>query len=691
MKRALYIFFVLFSIHLFAVSPEFVPARSSITRDVHSWPISEYELKHLKSAFKEYGRRNWKSSILRDYNPKDPVIKKVLKWREFTSGSPATTFKEITDFIKYNPNWPYQELLRKNAEKSINSFTDPDDIIKWFAINPPIIDQKIRFKRPLTAEGKVKLAEAMIKSHKKYRIDKRLILVLIKEAFIEMDFNSVEEKQFLERYKKVIKKKDFQRRTDRLFSERKTTSASRMYRYLDSDYKKVYDAKMKLIKGGRGVDAAIARVPIQYKNDADLIFERVKWKDRRGDMEGILRLMKKLPSEIPNPDKWNKIRRKYISKLMDDHRYYDAYVLARFHSFKRDKAKIAYYEWKAGWLSLRFLKNYSQAYGHFKKMYDIVETPISISRATYWMGRALEAKGERLAANKWYGIASKYSVTYYGQLAMQKVGDLRINIPIQSKISSNDMKAYKDNELAKAAYMMFRIGHQHRYGKLFLQSAAMEANSSGEVALVAQMGLELGRYDYALRVAKKIYRSKGEVVLNALYPLFKLTTISGNPVKNPKQELVLGIIRQESEFDSDAVSHAGARGLMQLMPRTAKGVAKKLKVRYSKTKLTSDPRYNITLGSAYLAERLDIYDGSMILAFAAYNAGEGNVNKWIKKNGDPRKMSLDKVIDWVELIPFSETNNYVQRVMENVQVYRYALSNKKYNLSRTHQDLLLGK
>lgn len=687
MKKALYIFLILVSIHLF--EPD--QAASKTNRDVHKWPISNYELKHLKSAFKQYGKKNWKSSILRDYNPKDPVIKKVLKWREFTSGSPATTFKEITEFIRYNPNWPYQELLRRRAEGAINSFTDPDDIIKWFAINPPIIDRKIRFKRPLTAVGKLKLAEAMIKSYKKYKIDKRLILVLIKEAFVEMDFTAASEKRFLTRYRKVIKSKDFQKRVDRLLSKRKTVAASRLYKYLNSDYKKVYSAKVKLIKGSKGVDAAIAAVPGKYRDDEDLVYERVKWKDKRKDVDGVVRLVKKLPSTLSNPKKWSKIRQKYISKLIDRKKYYDAYVLARFHSFKKDKAKIADFEWKAGWLSLRFLKNYSQAYNHFKRMYDIVETPVSISRATYWMGRALEAKGNKLAANKWYGIASKYSVTFYGQLAMAKVGDLRINIPIHSKISSRDLNAYRNNELAKAAFMMFKIGKQHRYGKLFLEAAAKEANSSGEIALVAQMGLELGRYDYALRVAKKIYRTSSEVVLNALYPLFKLTTVSGNPVRNPKEEIVLSIIRQESEFDSEAKSHVGARGLMQLMPRTAKGIAKKLGIRYSRSKLTEEPRYNVTLGSAYLAQRLDIYNGSMILSFAAYNAGEGNVNKWIKKNGDPRKMSLNRVIDWIELIPFSETNNYVQRVMENVQVYRYAVSNKKYNLVRTNKDLLLGR
>ena len=323
-------------------------------------------------------------------------------------------------------------------------------------------------------------------------------------------------------------------------------------------------------------------------------------------------------------------------------------------------------------------------------MYDVVETPISIARATYWMGRSMEAKGDKLASNKWYGIASRYSAAFYGQLAMAKTGDLRINIPSYSRINQNDLSAYKNNELAKASFLMFSTGND-RHGKMFLNSAALEANSSGEIALIAQMGLEHNTYDYAVKVAKQIYRSRSEVVLNALFPMFKLTSVKGNPIKNPPEEVVLSIIRQESEFDADALSHAGARGLMQLMPATAKGVAKKLGLKYSKSRLVTDPRYNVTLGSAYLAQRLKDYKGSMILAFAAYNAGAGNVNKWIKRNGDPRKMTIEGAVDWIEKIPFSETNNYVQRVLENVQVYRYAVSNKKSNLVRTHKDMMIGR
>ena len=477
--RNIYILIALITISLFAGSVE---ARKP--SDIHTWSVSSYDLKHLKTALREYGRGNWQSKILRDYNPRDPVIQKILKWKEYVSASPGTNFNEITEFIRYNPNWPFQETLRENAESAITSVTDPDDIIKWFAINAPILDSKIRFKKPLTAYGKRMLAEAMIKRSNKYKIDKSLIVTLIKEAYVETNFNPKTEKQFLSRYWKILTQKDHRLRVDRLLTDRRITDATRIVKYLDKGYKRIFEARKRLIRDKPGVDQAIAAVPPHLRNDSGLVYERVKWRHRRGREEDVIELIRKLPKNVTHPENWWGLRKLYIRKLIKQERYMDAYYLARYHSFKANRYKIAEAEWFAGWLSHSFINNYTQAFKHFKNIYNVAETPISLARANYWMGRSLEAKGQKPAADRWYRNAAKFQATFYGQLASIKIGKDEFDFPIPSSVSNRDLKAYRNNEVAKAASIMMQIGY-NRYGKHFLKKASEQAQSPGERILVA--------------------------------------------------------------------------------------------------------------------------------------------------------------------------------------------------------------
>ncbi|HCR85968.1 MAG TPA: hypothetical protein DIV86_04755 [Alphaproteobacteria bacterium] len=657
-------------------------------QDVHKWSIDSYELNYLKKAVVEYQARKWESNILRGYSPRDPVVKKILQWKKFNNGSPDVSFSDITNFIRYNPSWPNQDLLRKNAEYAIADYTSPDDVIKWFAINTPIPGKIVRFKRPLTSTGMQKLSEALLRIKDKYVFDKNIIFTLIKDAFVGLDFTPKSEDEFLKKFYKVLTQRDYQRRIDRLLTERQITNAKRLYKYLDANYKKLFDARVAVIRGGQGVDYAIAQVPYMFRNDQGLLYERALFRDNRGDLPGVMQLLHSLPAEIDNPEKWWKLRKKSIRTLIDRKSWLEAYKLAKNHSVKYSREIIAESEWYAGWIALRFNKSYRTAYEHFKRIYDVSRTPVSIARATYWMGRALEAQGLAQQAMEWYNVAARYPATYYGQLGFVKSGNRTFTQPLPSVISKADVARYRSNELAKAAYLMHSIG-QDKLGKLFMNGAASSATTSGERVLVAQMGLARGRYDYSLHVAKEIYREKNEVVINALFPVFNLTSPMGKQITEPEPEIILALIRQESEFDTYARSWAGAAGLMQLMPATAKDVARKLGVQFNQSRLNSDPRYNIMLGSAYIAQRIKDFNGSYMLAVASYNAGIGNVRKWIEKNGDPRKFrNLEEIIDWVEMIPFGETNNYVQRVMENIQMYRIAVTGKRYRYINIDKDLL---
>ncbi len=681
MRQIIYTFILFFTILLLSPS-----SSAKISSQVHVWPVSRHEMNHLNKVIQDYRARRWQSSSIKTFHPNDPVVKKILLWKKFVSGSPALNFNDVTEFIRQNPNWPQMQILKSNAEGVINELTDSEDVIRWFTLSSPLSIQEMKFRKPVTSNGKRWLAEALIAMSNRYSFDKNLIPTLIREAWIEANLSQAKEKEYLIRYKAYIDKQAIERRLDRLLTDRRFSDANRLARIVDADYKKLFNARVAFINGKGNVDALLKQVPPQLQNNPGLIYDRIKWRVDRGMEEGIVELLQRLPAKIDYPEKLYSVRKEAIKKLMDRKKYREAYLLAKTHSFKDEIDRVAEFEWKAGWLSLRFLHDAKTSYSHFRNVYAVAQTPITIARASYWLGRASEStrNGE---ASKWYNVASKYPIVYYGQLGALKAGKRAPSFPSPSSINKKDLVNYRGNELAKAAYVMWEI-KENNLAKEFLKSAAAAAKTPGERVLIAQMGLDRDRYDYSLHVAKDIYRVSNEVVMNALYPVFNLLSISGKQITNPPAEYILAIVRQESEFDTGAMSPAGARGLMQLMPSTAQMVARKVGVNYNKTRLNGDPRYNITLGSSYLASRLKLFDGSYILATASYNAGEGNVKKWLKTYGDPRHMNLEQVIDWIELIPFSETNNYVQRVMENVQIYRIAISGKRYNQINTDRDLM---
>jgi len=683
MKRILYTLTALFTIVLFSPT-----ADAQLSANIHVWPVSRLEMNNLNKAIEDYRNRKWQSNVIKSFNPKDPVIKKIVLWKEFVYGSPALNFKDVTQFMRENPHWPYRKILESNAEGVINDSTDPDEVIRYFAVNSPASMGQVRFKKPVTSNGKQRLAEALIARAQRYSFDKNMVPELLTEAWIEGNFTKESEQDFLSKYQEIISKDAIERRIDRLLTDRRTSDAARLVKYVSNDYRKLFEARMAMINHKPNSDMLVRQISRSLQSNPGLTYERIKWRVDRNVDVGISDLVESLPSHIDYPEKIAHVRKDSIKKLMDRKNYKAAYLLAKNHSFTdmEDAEHIADFEWYAGWISLRFLHDPKTATTHFRNIYAVAQTPITIARATYWLGRAAEEMHDRANTEKWYNVASKYPITFYGQLGALKAGKRAPEFPTPSTVSKKDIIDYRSNELAKAAYIMLEI-KENKLGKEFLKAAAAAAKTSGERVLIAQMGLERKHYDYSLNVSKDIYRQTGEVIMNALYPVFNLVSISGKKITSPPDEYTLAIIRQESEFDTDAKSPAGARGLMQLMPPTAQMLAKKLGVPFNKNRLTGDPRYNVTLGSEYLASRLRLFDGSYVLSTASYNAGEGNVKKWIKEYGDPRDMTLEQVVDWIEMIPFSETNNYVQRVTENMQIYRIAISGKKYNDINTDRDL----
>ncbi|MGH7087648.1 MAG: lytic transglycosylase domain-containing protein, partial [Stellaceae bacterium] len=410
-----------------------------------------------------------------------------------------------------------------------------------------------------------------------------------------------------------------------------------------------------------GAERLLARVPAELQHDPGLLYERVRWRRRKGHYDDAIALLKDAPRTMERPEAWA-VEREILARFaLADGRSAIAYQIAAAHGLKSG-AHFAELEFLAGWIALRHLKEPDRAYDHFVRLYDNVKLPLSLSRGAYWAARAAEAMNYHQLAEAWYGTAAQQITTYYGQLAAAHIGApgaARINDP---QPTPAEREAFDAKTLVRATRALAAAGADD-YVRIFVRHLAEQAESPVTYALVAQFAAEIDRPDLAIAAAKRASYA-GVTLLAEGYPVEAVPR--GGTVERP---LILAMTRQESAFDTGAISDAGARGLMQLMPATAKLVAKSLHMPFSERRLTGDVRYNLTIGRHYLSGLISDFSGSYVLAVAAYNAGPARVEEWIHDFGDPRTRKVD-VIDWIESIPLAETRNYVQRVLENLQVYR---------------------
>jgi len=499
---------------------------------------------------------------------------------------------------------------------------------------------------------------------------------LIKNGWITAKLSKRDLKYLRKKLKKYLNTEDHIKRADWLAWENKYWDLKRMLRYLPKDYQALYNARLLLMSKSYGVDNAIRKVPSKYKKNPGLLYDRLKWRRKRGRVDSSLEILLKVkddPKFLVRPDKWW-FEREIISRaLIYKKRYAIAYKIASDHSMKNGP-EYAEAEWMSGWIALSFLDDPILATQHFHNFFENVGYPISLSRGAYWLGRSYEKLNDIESSEKWFKEASKYLSTYYGQLAFIKIypnKDFYLDREIMGP-DDDEKKVFAENELTKLVVLLHEI-NKTKYAKDILKHLAVSNINQGSEILAGNLAINIGRYDFAIQIAKQAsYEKRFHYSLN--FPIIDVP-IKINNKRMPSPELILAIIRQESEFDVRAHSYAGARGMMQIMTYTARIVAKRAKLPYSKKKLTSDPNYNIKLGSYYIAELLEQYEGSYPFSIAAYNAGPKRVAYWNKINGNPQKRKIDYV-DWIELIKFRETRNYVQRVLENVNVYKYMLRKK---------------
>jgi len=624
-----------------------------------------------KKAISLMEKRKWETAIKLSKKAKDKSIYNFIVWRYLLEKSNNADYSLYSEFLENNKKYPRIGRIEYLSEKKLSTKNiSPKKIIKIF-----------EERKPLSGFGEMILGESLIKEG-----NIAAGTNLIKKGWIRADLNKNELRFYKKKFNKYLKSEDHIKRADYLAWENKYWDLKRMLRYLPKDYQALYNARQLLMSRSYGVDAAISKVPEKFKNDSGLKYDRLKWRRKRGRVDSSLEILLNIKNNknyLVRPEKWW-IERSIIARsLIYKKKYQTSYEIVNNHALDEGTPEFAEAEWLSGWISLSFLNDPLRAREHFKSFFENVGYPISLSRGAYWIARSYEALNDTVTANKYYKIASTYPTTYYGQLSHLKIfEDEKYNLSNLSEIDENYKKNFFKKDLYRLVHLLYELD-KDKYTKHILRYLALDNIDKGSEILSAQLATDISRYDFAIQISKiASYEKRFHNKYN--YPVINTPSyVAGRKI--PDQALILAVIRQESEFDSKANSYAGAKGMMQLMTYTAKVVAKQAKLPYSKSRLTQDPEYNIKLGSHYLAGLILEYDGSYPFAIAAYNAGPKRVRYWKKLNKNPQKKQIDYV-DWIELIKFKETRNYVQRVLENYNVYRYILQGQPIELKNFFKD-----
>ena len=642
--------------------------KSVVQKSSKYYSQKDYDI--AKKSIQSMEKGQWTTALKNSKNAKDKSIYNFIQWRHLLTTGNQATFYDYMTFIQNNKHYPRISRIKYLAEQKLSTDKiSPKKIINWFGVD-----------EPLSGYGMLVLGESFIQTG-----DNEKGIALIKRGWITAELSRASMKSLSKKYRKYLDSKDYINRADYLAWENKYWDLKRMLPYLPKDYQLLYTARQILMSKSYGVDQAIKNVPQKFKNDAGLNHDRLKWRRKRGRIDSSLEILSSIKNNkdyLVRPDKWWVERAIMTRALIYKNKYETAYKVASQHSLDKG-SEFAEAEWLSGWIALSFLNDPILAVDHFNNFYQNVSYPISLARGAYWLGRSYEKIGDKRQSEDWYREATKYLTTYYGQLAFLKINPSQnFELEEQADVEDDYRKYFYNKELVKITHLLNEL-NKDKYTKNILRHLANDNIASGSEILAAELATNISRYDFAIQVSKLAsYEKRFHNTFN--YPIISVPQYV-NGRKIPETAFILSLIRQESEFDMRANSHVGAQGLMQIMPYTAKLVAKQAKLPYSKSRLTSDPEYNINLGSHYIAGLILQYDGAYPFAAAAYNAGPKRVKHWKKINKNPQKKQID-FVDWVELIPFKETRNYVQRVMENYNVYRYILEKKPIKMKDFFKD-----
>ncbi|MCQ2914731.1 MAG: lytic transglycosylase domain-containing protein [Alphaproteobacteria bacterium] len=607
-------------------------------------PISDSaSAKAIRSALNdEYSKAN---RLLKQ--TQDPKAKKIVDWIRL-SQSDYGPYDAYMNFATKNMDWPRIYQIKKNAESSLIHANDTDVLYNWYQSHEPTFPESTLKKSEIMME-KRKWSIAVPELYKLWSTTK---MSPEQSRNVETDL------------KLILTPHDYDARVEMLFNNGETNNAKVLLSKISKDYEHKALLRLALQTNERQGAKFFKDAPDYIQSDENVMYDLLKWYRKNNQTSEAISLLNKF-SKLPNKDinffeKLATERLFLIRNLLNSHDYKDAYNLSKDHHLK-EGINFADLEWISGWIALRFLKKPDIAINHFKNMLAMVKSPISIARAEYWIGRALDQSKRPTEARPWFVKASEKQTTLYGQLANRRLGH-QVEMLNEMPPTPEAVKRIENNELYQMAKLLYDNGIMALIDTFITKLFSNLSNNEDISALIYALAHEFKRPDLAVIWSRRA-RTNNISSVNIGYPVWNV-----EHDLRIEQALVLSIVRQESNFSTQAISPVGARGMMQLMPSTAKLVAKKKKLKFSTQNLNLDPDYNASLGSTYLADLVAKFDGQLILAIAAYNAGPSNVKKWIKQNGKPGE-KYDPV-DWIELIPFPETRNYVQRVLENLYIYR---------------------
>ncbi len=624
---------------------------------------------NTSKVFSLIKQKKWLNSYSLASKTGDSALKKIVLSQQYLDRKhKGNSFEKIVRFLRENPHWPQNYILKLRAESLLNSKTSNKLIVDWFEKNEPVTGKGHKYY--------ALAASSIIKDPKK-------LSLIIKSGWHYGNFTNSGQRSYYKKFRKYLVVADHVKKIDNHLWEKEITAAKNSLHYVNAGYKKSFNAQIALIQKHKDARSFFRRVPKKYYTSG-LIY-RYLW-SRKSDLPSgseISNLCRVASVDKLRGNSFWKVQSYLAREFIEKKKFRDAYKTTSSH-FASSAAGKSDAEYLSGWVALNFLKKTDLALKHFRNFNRVVKTPISKSRGIYWLARSYEAKRDKEKSQKLYYLgATKYPYTFYGQMAAVELNQRKMILPDAinlAKYSKNIDLYTKSNEITRAAQIVSKYG-SNGLSQIYIKAAIKQASNTDDILGVTG-AISKSKNVHHTTWAAKFATHKHVLIKNHAYPTpFKISHL---PIE---KALTYSIIRQESVFHQRAISHANARGLMQLIKSTACETASSINMKCRISKLTSDPVYNMKLGSHYLKQLIDKYDGSYILAAAAYNGG--HVDKWLKIFGDPRKYKNHRdVLNWIEGIPFYETRAYVQRVLENLQIYRAIIEkNSRFRLS----DDLLNK
>ena len=578
-----------------------------------------------------------------------PVAVTLAQWQSLRDqDAPGIAFTDGYTFLTQHPDWPDSKIIRLRTEAAALFEQQTSAPMQSFCAEFP----------PLSGRG-------MIACYRAQAGDPELRGQWLHQGWIRGDFSESEERTIFNAYKLELTHTDNVMRLERLLYEHKIPAVKRLLTQLPRLNQPYYRAWLASVQNDRQATAMISALPANQQHAPGFLFERLNAAIDAHRFDQVVALARSVPANAPYPEIWWPGRNIAIREALAKRDHATALSLLGNRGKLKGEA-LAEALWLKGWITFTFRRNAPEAYKEFRALYTEVNTPVSRARAAYWAARAAAKNGNPEIAQEWYEKAAQYPTVFYGQLAQHALTpDEPLSLPATPAATADDIRAFEADERVQATRLLAQDPDTTLRDK-FLANLALTADSPTELALAAKLARDLGGLSSGVKVAKLVLRQR-VMLIEAGWPQIPLP-----PQLGVEPALALAISRQESEFNPRAQSNANAYGLMQLLPATAKHVAERNDWQYDPRMLVS-PKENLTLGSAYLGQIIQGFDRSYVLGIASYNAGPATVRHWIDLMGPPPK-NPEGMVNWIESIPYSETRNYVMRVLENLTIYRTLLA-----------------